>query len=79
MDHYGGGMQPFELKINGMSCAHCVRAVRSALEKTPGVKVRDVSVGSAAGEYEPAQTSPEGLATAVRAAGYDATMVAGRT
>lgn len=35
------------LEIDGMSCAHCVQAVTTALAATPGVTVRSVAVGSA--------------------------------
>ena len=30
------------LKIDGMTCGHCVAAVRKALEETPGVESADV-------------------------------------
>lgn len=36
------------LKISGMSCNHCVKAVREALSGVKGVEVLDVSIGSAA-------------------------------
>lgn len=36
-----------ELKIEGMHCGACVRRVTQALEKTPGVKVESVAIGSA--------------------------------
>ena len=35
------------LTIDGMHCGACVRRVRLALEKVPGVGVSDVSVGKA--------------------------------
>ena len=35
------------LPITGMTCAHCVRAVRHALEAVPGVTVEDVRIGEA--------------------------------
>ncbi|MCA0268697.1 MAG: heavy-metal-associated domain-containing protein [Bacteroidetes bacterium] len=35
------------LRIEGMSCGHCVRAVREALEPVDGVAVDDVTVGEA--------------------------------
>jgi copper chaperone len=70
-------MKQFQLKIEGMSCSHCVRAVQGALEKVPGVSVHRVDVGSATGEFEPGQTSAQHVAAAVRNAGYDATVVDG--
>jgi copper chaperone len=33
-----------ELKIEGMSCGHCVRAVKQALEAVPGVQAAEVSL-----------------------------------
>ena len=36
-----------KLTIEGMSCGHCVMAVRNALESLPGVGVEDVVIGSA--------------------------------
>lgn len=36
-----------EFDIKGMSCQHCVRTVKSTLEKLPGVTSADVTVGHA--------------------------------
>jgi len=33
--------------IQGMSCGHCVKTVRGALEDSPGVDVLDVQIGPA--------------------------------
>ena len=35
------------LKIDGMSCGHCVKAVTMTLQDLPGVEVKDVAVGRA--------------------------------
>jgi copper chaperone len=43
------------LKIDGMHCDACVRRVRMALGKVQGANVKDVQVGSARVELEPAQ------------------------
>ncbi len=58
------------LRIDGMSCGHCVRAVREALEDLPGVEVAEVEVGRATVRYDDAQTGPADLAAAVEEAGY---------
>ena len=63
--------QPVTLEISGMSCGHCVAAVKSALNAVPGVAVQDVTVGSARVKLEP-QTSPDTVVEAVREAGYEA-------
>ena len=60
------------LKIEGMTCGHCVHAVRKALEGLQGVKVENVSVGTASVEYDPALASVTGIAEAVSDAGYAA-------
>jgi copper chaperone len=65
-------MERVELTIEGMSCEHCVRAVRGRLERTPGVKVDDVQVGSATIEYDPATTSVDDLEEAIADEGYTA-------
>ena len=61
-----------DLAITGMSCGHCVAAVREALGELPGVTVRQVAVGSAAVTVDPATTPPSTLIDALRDAGYDA-------
>jgi copper chaperone len=38
------GPKTFVLNIEGMSCAHCVKAVKSGVEKLPGVKSVEVSL-----------------------------------
>jgi copper chaperone len=60
------------LKIDGMSCEHCVKAVKTALEALDGVTVESVSVGAATVAYDPAVATPEKLAQAVNGAGYGA-------
>jgi len=65
-------MERLELTIEGMSCEHCVRAVRGRLERTPGVKVDDVQVGSATIEYDPTKTSVDDLEEAIADEGYTA-------
>jgi len=64
------------LKIEGMSCGHCVASVKKALERLDGVTVRNVAVGSATVEYNPDVSSPEKIAEAVSDAGYAATPAA---
>jgi copper chaperone len=65
-------MTPLALSINGMSCGHCLNAVRRALSETPGVSVESVRIGRADVQYDPAITSPAQIAAAVTNAGYDA-------
>ncbi|NUO63669.1 MAG: heavy-metal-associated domain-containing protein [Gemmatimonadaceae bacterium] len=60
------------LKIDGMTCGHCVAWVKKALEGLDGVAVENVAVGSATVEYDPAVASPDRIARAVSDAGYAA-------
>ena len=71
-------MEPFRIEIKGMTCGHCVGAVKDALAKTPGVSVHKVEVGSAAGEYAPQEAGPEAITSAVKRAGFEATVVEAR-
>ena len=59
-------------KIEGMSCAHCVRAVFTALGGVPGVSRADVSIGRAVIEHD-GSVSPEALREAISVAGYEVT------
>ena len=65
-------MERLNLTIEGMSCAHCVRAVRGRLERTPGVKVDDVQIGSAILEYDPVATNVDDIEEAIADEGYTA-------
>jgi copper chaperone len=61
-----------ELKIAGMSCMHCVKAVTEALSGVPGVtKVEEVDLeqGTARVEGSP---DPQALVAVVKEAGYQA-------
>ena len=65
-------MEPLHLTIEGMTCEHCVRAVRGRLAKTDGVKVGDVQVGSATLEYDPQRTNIPDIEDAIADEGYTA-------
>ena len=60
------------LKIDGMSCGHCVTSVKKALADLEGVTVENVAVGSATIAYDPAISSAEAIADAIGGAGYTA-------
>jgi copper chaperone CopZ len=64
-------MERLTMTIGGMSCAHCVRAVRDALAELPDVQVEAVDVGVARVAYDPARTTTGALLDAVRDAGYE--------
>ncbi|GIW42760.1 MAG: hypothetical protein KatS3mg077_0042 [Candidatus Binatia bacterium] len=62
------------LQIEGMTCASCAVAVRTALRKLDGVREARVSVADkkAEVEYDPAKVSPAALVEAVNRLGYQA-------
>jgi len=58
------------IKIDGMTCAHCVMVVRRALAAIPGVQASEVIVGSATVIYDERQVDPGRIVAAIEAAGY---------
>jgi copper chaperone len=58
------------LKIDGMSCKHCVMSVEKAIGSVEGVRSSDIAVGSASVTYDETKTSREAIVNAVRNAGY---------
>jgi copper chaperone len=63
-------METISLKIAGMSCGHCVRAVQGALDRVEGVDVERVEVGSASVRFDPARTDATRIAQVLEEAGY---------
>lgn len=63
-------MDRITMKIDGMSCGHCVSAVDKALKNLDGVKVESVGIGNATVSYDPAAVSAEQIADAVTDEGY---------
>lgn len=64
-------METATISISGMSCGHCVSAVRKALSAVPGVVVEDVTIGSATVSIDQADGSLAAAESAIDAAGYD--------
>lgn len=62
------------LKVEGMTCDHCVRAVTDALQSVNGVRRASVdrTAGRAVVDYDEARTDPRTLANAVMDEGYSA-------
>jgi copper ion binding protein len=61
------------LKIEGMSCEHCVKHLTQALEGVGGVKSAKVSLKDKSAQVEHGdQVSLESLKAAVTEAGYEA-------
>jgi copper chaperone len=63
-------MERITLAIEGMTCGHCVRAVRDALEGLPAVEVEAVEVGSATVRRDPERVTDAMLADALADEGY---------
>jgi copper chaperone len=64
-------MSELVMRIEGMSCGHCVARVTKALQATPGVTVKDVQVGSAKVEHDGTQASVDAIVQSLDRAGYD--------
>ncbi len=64
---YASRMTTHELRVEGMSCQHCVKSVREALLRVPGVSRVDVEIGRARVEGD---VDPRALAAALDTAGY---------
>jgi copper chaperone len=62
-------MKVESLKIEGMSCNHCVMAVKKELSKLE-LRLLDVSIGSAKIEYDESKLQPQQIKDAVAEAGY---------
>lgn len=61
------------LRIDGMSCQHCVNAVFTALTPVPGITSADVSIGAAVVDHDGRATF-EALRDAIEVAGYTVTL-----
>ncbi|MGH7477001.1 MAG: heavy-metal-associated domain-containing protein [Longimicrobiales bacterium] len=77
------GYATAKFAVNGMDCGGCALAARAALRKLPGVADAGADyddangVGSAWAVYDPAKVTPEKLAAAIQALGYEPTLVEG--
>ena len=63
-------MQEAIIKIDGMSCQHCVMQVKKALGTLGGISDSEVSIGSATVHYDESRVKKEDIEAAVEAAGY---------
>jgi len=63
-------MDDVTLRIEGMSCGHCVARVQQALAALDGATVESVTVGEAHLKVDPSRLTAADLAKAVQAAGY---------
>lgn len=61
------------LKVGGMSCEHCVKAIRNAVGALPGVESVsvDLDAGTVTLEHDPAQSPLEGIRHEIQEQGYE--------
>jgi len=64
-----------KLKVEGMTCNHCVMAVKKALLKVPGVEKAEVLLDKGEAVVE-GQADPKALIRAVEEEGYRAEVLA---
>jgi copper chaperone len=64
-----------KLKVEGMTCNHCVMAVKKALSQVPGVERAEVSLERGEALVE-GNADPKALIQAVEAEGYRAEVLA---
>jgi copper chaperone len=69
-------MTSLSLKIDGMSCGHCVMSVQKALRALDGVDVQQVLVGSAQLQFDPARRKVDDILEAIRDQGFHPNPVA---
>jgi len=67
-------LKTITLKVKGMSCGHCVKAVTGALAGVSGVSNAQVDLadGRALVEYDETKATPAQLVSAVMDEGYSA-------
>lgn len=63
-------MKTYQVNITGMTCMHCVMAVKKELEKIPNLSVKNVVIGKAEVAADETQVSDQLLKKAVEEAGY---------
>ncbi|HQP56067.1 MAG TPA: cation transporter, partial [Syntrophorhabdus sp.] len=61
------------ITIEGMSCQHCVMAVKKALGGVPGILESNVQIGSAVVKYDESKIRKEDIETKIEDAGYKVT------
>lgn len=70
--------ETIELRVEGMTCAHCKRAVEESLAKVQGVEYVEVDLPSGRATVGGTAAASD-LLVAVEEEGYDATVVASRS
>lgn len=65
------------LSVQGMSCQHCVKTIKTKVSELSGVKGVEVDLAGAKAkiDYEPRQTSVSQIIAAIEDEGYEASLV----
>ncbi len=63
-------MTEANIKIEGMSCQHCVMRVKKAVEGLAGVVESKIDIGSAFVRYDESKINKQDINTAIEKAGY---------
>lgn len=66
-------MKTETIRIDGMTCNHCVMAVRRQLAQIENLEVEDVRIGSAIVTYDEHALTPVDIDRAVESSGYRVT------
>ncbi|GGA08364.1 copper chaperone CopZ [Paenibacillus marchantiophytorum] len=64
-------MQSVTLKVEGMSCGHCVNSVEGAVKKLGAAGKVDLSAGSVTVEFDESKVSVDTIKEAIEEQGYD--------
>jgi copper chaperone len=71
-------MRDMHIEIVGMTCEHCVRAVRNRLSSTPGITVKDVKVGAVDLQIDDTRATMDDIEDAISDEGYTVDSVTAR-
>jgi len=63
-------MTEVTLKIEGMSCQHCVMRIKKAVDGLAGVSTSEVKIGNATVSFDESKIKQEDIAAAIEKAGY---------
>ncbi len=66
-------MEKAVIKVGGMSCDHCVRAINKAVSALPGVDsvIIDLKAGTVTVEHDPVQSPLDKIKAEIEDQGYD--------
>ncbi|MFH5183534.1 copper ion binding protein [Paenibacillus sp. TAB 01] len=64
-------MQSITLKVEGMSCSHCVNSVEGAVNKLGAAGKVDLNAGAVTVEYDEAIVTLNAIKEAIEEQGYD--------